>query len=249
MSCSFARNISLSCLILFLISLSGNAQRQRSDLRYFYSGIYESIRETYGFDQELVNGVFFMNRYLKALGHPFLWEDQFVKGTLVYHHKVYNELMMKYDIYEQKLLINYHFDDKQVTFLAINEFITEFRFDGKLFRYFSFHDMKPAFFQVISGDHELKCLYYWYKDRRESNHNRTFSSYEFSESLRKSYLLMQDKLIPFRNNRTFVKSFPFEVQDQISNYMRSKKIKVRTCDDNIMLQLMNYCNKLVLQQV
>lgn len=244
---SFVRKLSISYLILSLFSFAGNAQRQRSGLGNLYEGLYESIQETYGFDQELVNGIFFMNRYLKALGHPFLWEDQFVNGSLVYHNKVYDDIMMKYDIYEQNLLINYHFNDKQITFLVVDEFVSEFSFNDKLFRYFSFHDLEPAFFQVISGGDELKCLYHWYKERRESFHNRTFSSFEFSESSKRSYLLIQDKLIPFRNNRIFMKSFPLEVQNQIRKFIRSNKIKVRTCDDSSMLKLMNYCNTFVMQ--
>ena len=104
---------------------------------------------------------------------------------------------MKYDIYEQKMLINYQFNDKQLNILLLNEFISEFSFNGKMFGFFSFSEMKPAFFQVIAGGNDLKCLYHWYKERRESYHNRTYSSYEFAGSIKKCYLLMQDKLLPF----------------------------------------------------
>ncbi|OFY70135.1 MAG: hypothetical protein A2Y71_12340 [Bacteroidetes bacterium RBG_13_42_15] len=147
-------------LILSLFYSTGLAQQQNSDLGGTYAKLYESFRKTYSFDQELVNGIFYENPYWKALGHPFLLENQFYTGTLVYHGKRYDHVEMKYDIYEQKMLINYQFNDKQLNILLLNEFISEFSFNGKMFGFFSFSEMKPAFFQVIAGGNDLKCLYH-----------------------------------------------------------------------------------------
>jgi hypothetical protein len=241
------RNLSITLLLLFSITFQGNTQHPYSYPNITYAELYKSFQRDYGFDQELINGIFYENFYLKPLGHPFLGQDQFYTGKLVYHHKAYDNVDMKYDIYEQQLVINYRFNDKQLNIILPNEFISEFSFDGKLFRYFYFQEQEPGFYQVISDGHELNFLFHWYKDRRVSYHNRTFSSFEFSNSNKKSYLSIQDNLIPFSNNRTFIKSFRADVQDQIRKFMKSNKIKVRTCNDSTMLKLLNYCNTLAIR--
>lgn len=232
------------CLILPWLSIAGITQQQYLHYIPGYTELYESVQQRYGLDQELINGIFFEYPYWKALGHPFFEENQFCNGTLVYRQKRYENIQMKYEIYEQELLINYHFNDKQMNIMLVKEFISEFSFNGKIFKYLVLQDMLPGFYQVISEDSGIQCLYYWFKERRESFHNRTYSSYEFSKSSRKSYLLIRDRLVPYKNNRTFIHSFHTDVQDEIREFMKLKKIKVKKCNDSGMLKLVDFCNAL-----
>jgi hypothetical protein len=244
MDYAFLRRFFVVWLIMPWLSIAGFAQQQKLYYIPGYAELYESVQQKYGLDQELINGIFFEYPYWKALGHPFLGENQFCSGTLVYRQKRYENIRMKYDIYEQDLLINYHFDDKQMNILLVKEFISEFSFNDKIFKYFALQGMLPGFYQVISEDSDIKCLYYWFKERRESYHNRTYSSYEFSGSSRKNYLLIGDKPVPYKNNRTFIHSFNADVQEEIRKFMKLKKIKVKKCNDSSMLRLMDFCNAL-----
>ena len=204
--------------------------------------LYNLIEAEYGFDQELVTGIFYVNRYLKALGNPFFGDNNFTKGTIVFRNKIYQNVNLKYDMYEHKLLVNYQMGYKQVNFLLPNKFISHFGFDNKFFEYFDFKDIDSGFYQVISDKNELKCLYYWYKKRSVSNHIRAYSSFEFSESLRKSYLLSTGKIMSFTGNKSFVRFFNEKDRPLIKSYIRQKHIKVKSCDDTEMFKLITYCS-------
>lgn len=231
-----------------LFSLSAGdylfSQNRYSGEENIYQELYRSVQNTYGFNQELVNGIFYVNRYLHALGHPFFGDDRFETGDLIFRDKTYQNVKMKYDIFEQKLLVNCNSGDKQINVLLPDEFLSRFSFNNMFFRFYTLKGIEPGYYQVINDDGLLKCLYHWVKTRSTSDYYRIYLSYEFSDNIKKSYLISDDKVVQYRGNREFINFFEKDLHSQIRKYIRQNKINVRTCVDSDMIKLIKYCKLL-----
>ena len=231
------------CFILFGINVSGYSQEWNPRINNYYPELYNYIQTEYKSDQILVNGLYYDNYYRNAIGHPFLFKDVFYKGTLVCQNKLYKGLDMKYDVYEHKLLIRYVLNDRNIRFIPPNEFISEFSFNEMHFKKYSFPDMAPEFYQVIADYDDIKCLYHWFKERTESSHTRAFGSYRFYESEKTRYLVLDNKLLKYRNKFSFVRLFPEDKRYEIRKYLKSEKIKVLKSNDDGIRKLIDHCHK------
>src|SRR5512145_252110 len=82
------------------------AQLQKNDTcGFYYNKLYQSVQETYGIDQVLVNGIFYEDRYPGQIGHPFLFENRLYDGTITFRGEKYDEIDLKYDLYEQQIIL------------------------------------------------------------------------------------------------------------------------------------------------
>ncbi len=231
------------CFILFVINTSGYTQEWPPYIKNPYAELYNFIQTEYKSDQVLVNGLYYDNYYRNAIGHPFLFEDVFYKGTVVYQNIQYKDLDMKYDIYGQELLLSYVLDDRNIRFIPLNEFISEFSLNEMYFKKYSFPGMAPGFYQVIADYGDIKCLYYWFKKRTESSHFRVITSYQFYKSEKTRYLVLDNKLLKYRNKFSFIRLFPQEKRYDIRKFLKSENIKISKSDDDSIRKLINYCHK------
>lgn len=238
--------------LLFLIStilLSSffntgiNAQNDISQPTLF-NNIYSAAELEYGIDQELVNGVLFENFYLPIVGHPYFLVDTFLNGGMVYRGKQYSDLLLKYDLYDQQLLVNYVLNDFQIIFYLPTEFISEFNIENKKFVKHSFPgEETDRFYQIVGKDYPVKILYLFEKIRTKTY--KYFSpSYEFSVVMKSSFLLINSNLVGYNRNGSFVSKFPKQDHKLIKTFIRKNKISVKNSSDNEIYSLIKYCNSL-----
>jgi hypothetical protein len=158
-----------------------------------WNELYKSVVNEYGFDQVLVTGLGYEDNYYGKVGHPFLYEDQFYKGTLTFREREYQGVDIKYDLYKQQVIL-YIAQNNSITWvIPPNDFISAFSIGDQLFMKHSFQGISK-FYQVVFDTEELKCLYYWSKSRYDSDHNRSYSSSRFTDSERKTYLFIETAL-------------------------------------------------------
>jgi hypothetical protein len=239
------KNILIFSLYLMNLCLSAYAQEYAPDARAdFWKELYNSVVIEYGFDQVLVNGICYEDEYLGTVGHPFLFEDRFYKGTLTYREREYLGLDIKYDIYKQQVILYIRQNNSIAWIIPPNDFISAFSLGDKMFVKHTFEGV-PGFYQSIFDTKELKCLYYWSKLRYDSDHKRDYNSYRFTDSERKTYLVMDDVLKKYGDNRSFVRLFPQESQMRIKQYLKNNKIKVSKSSDVEIEKLVTYCNTLL----
>lgn len=204
----------------------------------------EFFDQSYGADFELVNGIKYVYPFFNPSDHPFLGEDRFYTGYAVINGRQYPDIKIKYDICIQRIILNHAFySGEKEQIILNNEFIDAFELDGKLFRKYSFPETGTKFLQVIESG-ELCCLYFWEKkfnDLPASIRNAN----SFSPLKKKTYLLLNKKIWPFNTKRSFLKIFPKEHQKQINQFIRTNKIWLKEAPDNMMFQLINYCDKLI----
>lgn len=239
-------------IVLFLISTifsTGLAQVKNSTSEEYFEEIYHFANKKYGIHQQLINGNYYEFRNNHTGEHPFLFENKFSDTELKFRETEYNGIITKYDLYDQSLILKSNLDNYQVTTLLPIEFVTEFSFDGMLFKKYSFNNEAPAYFQVVAQEDVIACLYYWYKTREEHLENNNISYYKYSESKHKNYLLIDDKIGRYRNNRSFVRLFPMNVQREILSYLKLEKLKVKKVADNQMSGIIQFSQTLLKQKI
>jgi hypothetical protein len=238
------KNIMFSSLCLLKLCLSSYAQDLAPDANAdHWNELYKSVVNAYGFDQVLVNGICYEDEYIGTVGHPFLFEDRFYKGRLIYRGKEYRGVDLKYDIYKQQVILFTKQNNSIAWFIPPNEFISSFSLGDKLFVKYTFHKL-PGFYQVIFDNQQLKCLYYWSKLRYDSYQKR-YNSYGFTDSEKKTYLMVGDVVKKYGDNRSFIRLFPQGIQIRIKQYIKNNKISVAKSSDAEMEKLVTYCRSLL----
>jgi len=240
------KNLLYLMISLFLLNLclSSYAQEHSPNTKDgYWNELYKSVVNEYGFDQVLVNGIHYEDGYWEKVGHPFLFEDQFYKGTLMFREREYQGVDIKYDIYKQQVILNIMQNNSIAWIIPPNDFISAFSLGDKLFVKHAFQGV-PRFYQVVFDTEELKCLYYWSKLRYDSDDKRGYNSSRFTNSERKTYLIVDDVLKKYSDNRSFVGLFPQEIQARIKQYIKHNKIKVAKSSDGEIQELLTYCKSL-----
>jgi hypothetical protein len=225
-------------IFVFIICRAGvSAQSETS-----YSSLFEAVQNAYGFNQELVNGTYYEDMYRNAIGHPFFQADEYQSGMLLFRNRAYGPLEMKYDIYDQKILVKYTFGNSIVLFIPPVDFIDQFTLNGKTFIKYGEPGKEQRFFQVIGPNGNLQCFYHWRKTRNDSYHMPQYLSHEFHKSDKKCYLLLNNELKIYRGNRSFVNLFPKQAQKKIRHFIKNQKIKVTKSNDEKIAELTEYGN-------
>jgi hypothetical protein len=208
----------LTWLIPFmLVAMPPGLHAQKSDTTIL-ADLEQMISESYGPDQHLVNGIEYINLHIRTTGHKFLDEDEFYKGRVVIDGKDYKDVFLKYDIFNQQvlLLIDHHLGGNKQLILN-NLRIDEFEINGRIFHKYTFPNSGTLFYQVI-GNKKMACLYHFKKQEIP----RAIDQY---------------------SNRSFIRIFP-DRQSEIKSFIRLHKFQVKKLNDAQMQQLIIYCNSL-----
>jgi hypothetical protein len=231
-------------LFVLSISLSLFAQEQSVDAGTDYNKLYKSLIDEYGFDQVLVNGFLYEDKYWRKIGHQFLLQDQFYNGTLVYRGEVYKGVEMKYDIYDQQLVLSIKNNNSIERIVPHNDFISAFSLGDKFFSKYNFRG-EPKFYQLVFDTEKVKCLYYWFKQKYDSNRINFLGFNEFTESEKENYLILDGSLKKYKNNRSFNELFQNEIKSRVKEYIRNNHINVAKSSDGKIKELLTYCNSLL----
>jgi hypothetical protein len=235
----------ISSFCLLNLCLSAYSQEQSPIAKADYGNeLYSSVVSAYGFDQVLLNGMCYEDDYRGKIGHPFLFEDQFYKGSLVFREREYQGVNLKYDVYKQQVLLYVSQNNTNAWIIPPNDFISAFKMGEQLFVKQTYQGV-PRFYQMVFDTDSLKCLYYWSKKRFDSDHQREYNSSKFNNSERITYLLVDDVLKKYRNNSSFVMLFPQERQVRIKQYIKNNKINVAKSSDVEIHDLLSYCNSIL----
>jgi hypothetical protein len=231
-------------LFILSISLTLFAQEQSHNTRTDYNKLYKSVIDEYGFDQVLDNGFLYDEKYYRKIGHQFFMKDQLYNGTLIYRGEVYKGVEMKFDIYNQQLVLSITNNNSIEWIVPHNDFISAFSLGDKIFSKYNIGGV-TRFYQLVSDTGKVKCLYYWFKQRFDSENINYLGFSEFTESEKENYLLLDGSLIKYKNNRSFTKLFPNEIKARLREYIRKNHINVSKSSDEKIKELLTFCNSLL----
>jgi hypothetical protein len=224
-------------IVTALLGLA-NLHAQQSSIIAFLA---ESERK-YGSDADLVNGEKYFYPYAQSLGDPFFFPES-QSAVITIHKKVFEDQLLRYDIFNQKLILDFqNIYGANSSLVLRNEWVESFVFEGQSFEKLPGPDEKISFFQVLT-DGPIECLYLWGK-KYQLNLTSGVQSYYFTEPVRESFLRIEGLYYSYKSNKNFLKAFDSELQKPIKLFMRQAKIKVKTASDFQMRHLVEYCNSL-----
>lgn len=203
----------------------------------------KSFNNVYNLNGHLINGRKYYNRYSDAPGHPFFKDDQFHTGKVVVNGIQYENILIKFDIVNQEIVLQFsyiHGGNNQIVLNSGN--VSEFKLDGRLFKKFALPGKGNTFLQVIAED-KITCLYSWRKQLVSQRYS-VENPYRYSDQESKSYLLVDEQLIEYRGRKSFIKIFPEELHQNIKKYFKTNNIKLNSASDNTMKQLVSYCSRI-----
>ncbi|MBN2698076.1 MAG: hypothetical protein JXR52_04570 [Bacteroidales bacterium] len=245
---SILSRILFSQFLVLLACSSVSGQTIRAASGGDFDEIARFVKEKQESNNLLLNGIYFDNPYYNTSGHPFLGEDRFLEGSVVYWNRRFDNLLLKYDLFAQQLLLH-HEQQNPLVIVLPNDFITEFRMNGMTFRKVAVGEEGPCFCQVVAEEAHAGCYYYRYKVRHKSNYSQNLMAYIFSDERQNRYIRIEDSSRRYRNNRTFVKAFPESMRGELRNYLRSEKTRVKEADDGAMAGMIKFCNEILEQKI
>lgn len=236
----------LSGIILFLFIINQTfVLAQETGQPVSSLEVKKELDKIFGLDQDLCSGIAYTNIVKGSVsGNPYWIDAEWKTGSVLIGNLLFEDLLLKYDIESNDLIINTINLNNQPLKICLNKkLISKFTLGNHQFIKFPGEKINDNnfFCEVLS---EGKIIFLLIKDKTLSvSNSRNSSDFSYKE-YRKSYLLLDGKLIKFKGKRTLYRLFPEHKQklkkyiSQNSLYPVSKNIQDRT-------MLVNYCNSLI----
>jgi len=237
-------SIYLSCLVAFLFNAMNAQVDTRSEKEFLEAKSH--FNRSYGTDYNLLNGRQYYLLY-SSISHPFLYSDQYRSEKLWLKGVSYEGIPINYDIYKQKLILQYMSYSGEAKQLILNEeLIDRFILNGKEFRRLSFPESGSGFFQVVSSG-DLSFYFSWEKTMFYSPTSNS-TPYNYTQPSRKAYLNKSGQLHTIRSRSSFTNAFDKKYRKNINHFIRKEQINFRSSTDESISRLMEYCKELTATQ-
>ena len=205
--------------------------------------LIQEFDDLYGVDYNLVNGKIHANFYGNASGDPYLSGTDFSYGWLKIKGKIYRSIKLNYDIYNQEVISEYNSNlIGTQRYVIPDAYLEGFEINGRVFRKIKIGDNRERIYEIISqGNYTILFTH---------NKNYTVSTiaqsrnYQFSEEILRMYMVTDNELQRFKNNRQFRKLFPEEMQDDVRLILKKKRINIKRSPVILIKKMMDGINQL-----
>ncbi|MFZ4706410.1 MAG: hypothetical protein ACOYMF_10430 [Bacteroidales bacterium] len=223
----------LLLLLMLIAAASLNAQNPNSFLD-----------KAYGLDPFLHNGrlyAYFMPTGTE--GTPFLHAPAFEIGSVTLRGVTYNDIALNYDVFNRQLVFKYKTKLGAENLITIDDaWLESFTLGNARFELLALQDTLKQIYQVM-GDGPCRIIYSWSKEKL-LDQNSAKEYYSFPKAKRESYILNGEKLLRYKKNRSFVMCFDRADQPLLKKYIHQSRIKLKKAPDQVIIDLVNYCNSL-----
>jgi len=197
---------------------------------------------SYGQNSILYNGELYNYSISHRIkGHQFFQTRDFKKGNICIKNKIFEDVLLNYDIYQQQILLKFKYHNVDKIISIPKEIVKEFSFNNNHFTILN-NGWNFKIYEVI-GDGEIKILRHWRKELKLSSGNES-KDYTFTKAFIIRYLYKKGELIRFQSKRSFISEFPEDSQPLISKFLRSNQINLKRALKDELSALTNYCNNL-----
>ncbi|MBN1116592.1 MAG: hypothetical protein JXA77_05290 [Bacteroidales bacterium] len=207
---------------------------------------YNYVLQSYGSDQKIVNGKFFIDKYLNDIGHPFYPEKTFQNGEFTLHGNDYKRYKILYNVFEQTIVIQYDDENgKLISFQPPMEFISKFKINNLTFTRNDFLKLAPEYISEIFKSSNFAFYFSLTKKKYESHHNISSLAYKYSNQIPSYFIVYKEESYKISNKKSFVNLFDKSIGKQVSRYMRKNDIKFPKSDLGEILVLLDFVNGLI----
>jgi hypothetical protein len=209
------------------------------------SSAYKTLKENaeikFGPPASLLNGEKYYYPYGTALGTPYLPSQG--GGSLQIRGTVYTHQQLKYDIYNQQLVLEYHdLTHPPVSIVVSIEWLDSFTLGDKIFKKYAGYEGKLRLGQAIY-EGKFSCIYFWKKTYSPELQNGT-KRFEFSDPERTAFILNDQQWTQFSGKGSFKKAFPKVYQEPVRQLIKQSRIRIRKATDREMRSLMELINQI-----
>lgn len=223
---------------LFAVVYAFNLQAQQEDQRDYYNWFDEQVGiENTG----LFNGIRYKEGYRVKNGkHKFYKNPEYQTANLWYDGQPYYDIPLKYDLFEDQLIISLQTGTGSSIIQLLKEKVTGFQLDEKQFVHlrgievFKSNDQVDGFYQVLEEGNSL-ILYKKHRKLSKKVLEKKAVLYEFrNDDL--YYILYENLFYPIKKKTDLLKIFP-ERKKQINAFFSGNKYLMDTDYDLFMTQI------------
>ena len=204
------------------------------------------VKQFYGPDQSLINGVLYYNRYARCKGHPYLMNNDFMDGELTVQGRYYPDLKIRYDIVSQCVELAYlNMQGSRNWLFTITDHVEAFRLGENLFSNLDLDGQSRKIYQVIRNAF-FTCYIHWEKRLLPIQNDLDYTS-KFTDAGTTCLLEMEGKAYIFKNRKTFTRLFPVDLQKEIRKIFRKNHFKIKYTTPDEMARNLNAVADLIKQ--
>jgi hypothetical protein len=202
----------------------------------------ESVMQDKKDYQILYNGRIWRNLYSRVRGNQFLFTDAFMPGSVVMGNRLFTDLSLRYDIYNDEVQIR---TDKDIILQLNKEMVTGFSL---------IYNNRSYDFEKLEGDTTvIKGGYYniLYKGRDELlvSYKKEIMllavdrKYDLFDQYHRIYLRKGGVNYPIKRKNDLTELFGVNKKD-VKNFVKSRRITVTIKDPDSMGSLAEFCDNL-----
>ena len=203
--------------------------------------LFTSFDSRYGKDPNLYKGPKYFIEKNYEFGFPFWKQNNAFTGKLVLNNALYDNLLLRYDVYKQKIILEFtdQFGANTQIILNNNE-LNSFNLGSNYFIKNPFSDIREAFLLVINND-SISCYIAYRKDYKYLN-TISKTGFGYTDVLTKKIIVVADVRFIFTGKRSFLKSLPENVQVPTKKYLSETGMNIRKAGNNQLAELFLYMN-------
>lgn len=242
------KKIGKQVIIFFFFTLNSIAfyAQTNSDQKSYYKWFDAVVGvENLG----IYNGVEYYKQYRTLKGsNEFYITTQFVKGTIVYDGQPYYNIDMKYNVYDDELIIKLANQKAFNIIQLIKEKIESFSIDNKHFvtvyndKNEEFTNIKEGFYELLFQDNYLTFYKKHIKNRSERL-DKDFVYYIFKDK-KEYFLKYNQKYYRINSKSNFSKIFP-EYKKNINAFYKNNKVLRKSDYDMFLNKLSRHIETLI----
>jgi hypothetical protein len=236
----------ISLIVIFSIChICGSAavchKTEPADTFHFPVNEQDSLKDL----QNLYTGKVWTNRYRNIKGDQFLFANYFLPGTVSSKGITYKNLLIKYDIFSDEILIPI---DRQEIIQLNKEAIDSFsiKFNNRFYRFINIKSDTVSGLEEFKGFinvvlKEQSTLYVKFKKEILSSFKANVDV-EFIQS-QKIYLAIENNVVPVLSKNDLYKMLGTDI-DQVKEYVKKSRLKVSLEEPESLIGIIRFCDNL-----
>lgn len=237
----------LFCISLFIIAQQNTFGQELS--KSSPPEVINLINEAnnfYSVNDELINGCVYPLPNSRIKNHPYL-NDQWTETTIFIKNKSYTNLLTKYDLILDDVILKIKLEDDIEKLINLNKFqVDSFYLSNSMFlnsNTFLINSKEAGYFEKIYNDKFALLKKYKKVFIKEYNNITPYGKY--SNSRIDLYLFDGEQLHSVNNKKSFLKCFDKEIQNEIKLFMKQNKINYNKATNQQLNELMKFSTALI----
>ncbi|MBE7638850.1 hypothetical protein GUB10_00765 [Salegentibacter sp. BLCTC] len=177
--------------------------------------------------------------------HKFFETNEFQKGSITYGGQTYYDIPLKYNIYNDVLLVNLQQNLKNYIFQLIDNKVEQFKINETRFRYLKSSENSDieGFYEVINEEGAFKVFKKHLKSRMEKRDKQI--AYSEFKSVGSNYIFQfKNKYFELNNSKDLLTELQLH-KNKIKSFYRKYRRQRRNSPDVFMKNLANEINTLI----